>query len=69
MEPLIFSSYYIFIFHTEDKYIVHLLIHPNRMTVHSVSAINDECIIYLLNKLSLRGLLRAPHCFILFKDL
>lgn len=63
-----FSSYYIFIFHTEDKYIVHLLIHPNRMTVHSVSVIN-ECIIYLLNKLSLRRLLRAPHGFILFKDL
>lgn len=67
MEPLIISSY-IFIFHTEDKYIVHL-IHPNRMTVHSVSVINGECIIYLLNKLSLRGLLRVPHVFILFKYL
>lgn len=68
MEPLIFSSC-IFIFHTEDKCIVHLLIHPNWMTVHSVSVINDECIIYLLNKLSLSGLLSALHGFILFKDL
>lgn len=56
---LSFLLYYLFIFRTEDKYAVHLIIHPNRMNVHSVYAINDKCIISLLIKLSLSGLLRA----------
>lgn len=52
---LYFLYYDIFIFSSEDKYIVHLLIYPTKMRRHPLSVINHECIICLWIKLGLSG--------------
>lgn len=54
VKPFIFY-YDIFIFSSEDKYIVHLLIYPTKVRAHPLSVINYECIICLIIKLGSSG--------------